>query len=389
MPFILKINNLYGIDTKNTSFQTVLQHWDGPLYIIPAKTLYNPKNEILAGAPLGLETKYFAAHLPMYPLTIRVFAPLFGFPKATIISTLIFSIMLFWFFYYFVNTLKLSRNPLLLTSVFMFITPRFFVTRSVGSPEPMFVLFILMSIYFFVKKRYLFAGLLGGLAITTKTPAGLLFIAYLGGILYDYIQNRKIDFRWLWLIIIPGSLLLVFVLYGIQYGDFWAYFKSGDNLHLLFPPFKVFNFQKNWVDTAWLEEILFIFLLYGLTVIELLPFSGLNNKISSVIPNLFRNLKEILGRVQNDIIGKETMRTKRVFFYFSFVFFLSLISVQHRDIARYSIPLLPVALITFEKFFTSKKFLIVLIFLLPAIYLYAWNFMLFNIAPITDWAPFI
>ena len=285
--------------------------------------------------------------------------------------------------------MKLSRNPLLLTSVFMFITPRFFVTRSVGSPEPMFVLFILMSIYFFVKKRYLFAGLLGGLAITTKTPAGLLFIAYLGGILYDYIQNRKIDFRWLWLIIIPGSLLLVFVLYGIQYGDFWAYFKSGDNLHLLFPPFKVFNFQKNWVDTAWLEEILFIFLLYGLTVIELLPFSGLNNKISSVIPNLFRNLKEILGRVQNDIIGKETMRTKRVFFYFSFVFFLSLISVQHRDIARYSIPLLPVALITFEKFFTSKKFLIVLIFLLPAIYLYAWNFMLFNIAPITDWAPFI
>jgi len=377
MPFILKTDSLYGIDTKSISFQTVLQHWDGPLYIIPAKTLYDPQNETLANAPLGLETKYFAAHLPLYPLTIKALAPLVGFPKATAASTLLFSIFLFWFFYYFLNQLKLTNKPLLLTAVFMFITPRFFVVRSVGSPEPIFVLFILASLFYFIRKKYLLAGLTGALAIMTKTPAALLLVAYLGIILQDFMKDKKIDWRWLWLGLIPGGLLLVFAWYGRQYGDFLVYFHSGDNLHLLFPPFKVFNFQKNWVDTGWLEEVLFVYFFYGLTLVELWPES----RMSSWITRIFSNLKEVFQRNQT--------RVNQVFFYFTLVFFISLISVQHRDIARYSIPLLPIALITFERFFTSKKFIIVLVFLLPAIYLYAWNFMLFNIAPITDWVPFL
>ena len=377
MPFILKTDSLYGIDTKSISFQTVLQHWDGPLYIIPAKTLYDPQNETLANAPLGLETKYFAAHLPLYPLTIKALAPLVGFPKATAASTLLFSIFLFWFFYYFLNQLKLTNKPLLLTAVFMFITPRFFVVRSVGSPEPIFVLFILASLFYFIRKKYLLAGLTGALAIMTKTPAALLLVAYLGIILQDFMKDKKIDWRWLWLGLIPGGLLLVFAWYGRQYGDFLVYFHSGDNLHLLFPPFKVFNFQKNWVDTGWLEEVLFVYFFYGLTLVELWPES----RLSSFISRILGNLKEIFQKNQT--------RTQEVFFYFTLVFFISLISVQHRDIARYSIPLLPIALITFERFFTSKKFIIVLVFLLPAIYLYAWNFMLFNIAPITDWVPFL
>src|SRR3989344_3403652 len=76
-------------------------------------------------------------------------------------------------------------------------------------------------------------------------------------------------------------------------------------------------------------------------------------------------------------------------FYFALIFFLAAISIQHRDISRYTLPLLPFAAIVYEKFFTSKKFLITLIILIPAIYLYAWNFMLYNIAPITDWSPFL
>ncbi|EKE15482.1 MAG: hypothetical protein ACD_12C00002G0001, partial [uncultured bacterium] len=140
------------------------------------------------------------------------------------------------------------------------------------------------------------------------------------------------------IVLIPLGLLGVFGLYAKQYGDFFAYFHSGDNIHLTFP-FAVFNFQKNWVGTAWLEEIIFYYFIYGLAVITL----------------------------------KDSKY--RSFFYFSLVFFMATLFVQHRDISRYSLPLWPLALIAFEKFFTSKKFLIIFIILLPAIFLFAWNFL--------------
>ncbi|MFH0979536.1 MAG: hypothetical protein V1803_01150, partial [Candidatus Roizmanbacteria bacterium] len=133
---------------------------------------------------------------------------------------------------------------------------------------------------------------------------------------------------------------------------FLAYFHSGDNIHLVFP-FSVFDFQKSWVGTAWLEDILFYFFLYGLTTF---------------------NLKD---------------SKHRSLFYFSLIFFIATVFVQHRDIARYSLPLWPMALIAFEKFFTSKKFLIVFLILLPAIYFYAWNFLGYNVMPIADWRPFL
>ena len=79
----------------------------------------------------------------------------------------------------------------------------------------------------------------------------------------------------------------------------------------------------------------------------------------------------------------------RSFFYFGLVFFTATLFVQHRDISRYSLPLWPLAVIAFEKFFTSKKFLIILVILLPAIFLYAWNMLLYNVMPISDWSAFL
>jgi hypothetical protein len=46
-------------------------------------------------------------------------------------------------------------------------------------------------------------------------------------------------------------------------------------------------------------------------------------------------------------------------------------------------------MITFEKFFTSKRFQLLLIILLPAIYMYAWNFMGENVMPNINWTPFL
>lgn len=354
IPFLFHFQSINGVRVETPNFQTVLKHYDGPLYVIPAKTLYDINNPLFETHPIGLTTTYFAAHLPLYPLFIRVLAPFIGYLRSMLMITLLFSIAFFNFFYYFLKKLKISERPLILTLILLFFTPRFLVVRSVGSPEPLFLFMMLTSLFFFIQKKYFFAGIAGALATMTKTPGILLFVGYALWCVEHYIKTNKIEIKWAWIFLIPVGLLLIFLLYWKQYGDFFAYFHSGDNIHLLFPPFSVFNFQKIWVGTAWLEEIVFLYFFY---------------------------LMALLTLYQNKLM--------RPVFYFMLIFFLATISIQHRDLSRYALPMLPFALIAFEKLFTSKKFLIVLIILLPAIYLYAWNFMLYNIAPITDWSPFL
>ena len=338
---------------------TIYRHYDGPWYLVAAKTFYDPDK--IKGLKLqsALPEKYFAAHLPLYPALIRavgesgVFGEL-GYLKSMVSVNLLATVGLALFFYWFLVKFKLTRNPLLLVGVFLFL-PRFLVIRSVGAPESLFLLLILLSLYFFEKERFALAGLFGALATMTKTPGILLLGAYCLVFIEKLLlkhPKRVEKFKWLGVAIIPLGLLVVFLIYGRQYGDFLAYFHSGDNIHLVFP-FSVFDFTKIWVGTAWLEDVVFYFFLYGLTT-----FSLKDNKLRS-------------------------------FFYYSLIFFIATVFVQHRDISRYSLPMWPMALIAFEKFFTSKKFLIIFLILLPAIYFYAWNFLGYNVMPIADWAPFL
>jgi 4-amino-4-deoxy-L-arabinose transferase-like glycosyltransferase len=329
----------------------VYRQYDGPLYIIPAKTLYNFQSLEKIAPYVSLSPRYFAAHLPLYPFLIRLFAPLLGYLKSMIFVNLSATVLLGIFFFFLVKKLRLSDHPLILTIVFLFL-PRFLIVRSTGAPESLFLLLILLSLFFFEKEKYLLAGLVGGLATMTKSPGVLLFFGYSLVIIEKFIKNKKINWRWLGIILIPAGLLVVFAIYGIQYKDFLAYFHSGDNIHLTFP-FAVFNYKKMWIGTAWLEEIVFYFFFYLLTVISL------------------RRAKE------------------RSFFYFSLVFFLAVTFVQHRDISRYSLPLWPLCCIAFQRNLTSKKFLLAFIILLPAIYLYTWNMMIYNVIPVADWSPFL
>lgn len=286
----------------------------------------------------------------MYPFFIRMFSIL-GYLHAMLVVNVIASIALCCVFLYALKTFSLTKKTFLLATVFMFL-PRFLVVRTVGAPESLFMLFVLASVVFFEKKNYLLAGVLGAFAVMTKTPGILLFVAYLFVFFEQFAKQKKVSFSWLWIVLIPCGLFSVFVLYGIQTGDYFAYFHSGDNIHLMYP-FAVFDGTKPWIGTAWLEDVLFYFFLYALAVYQL------------------REIKQ------------------RSFFYFSLIFFIATVFIQHRDISRYSLPLWPFACIAFERLFTSKKFLIVGFILLPAIILYVWNFLSFNIMPITQWLPFM
>ena len=362
LPFFLRLTSFWRIPLPGEGMATIMKNFDGLYYAVIARSFYHPEIiDKLFSFPLP--AIYYAAHFPLYPLLIRLFSPIFGYLWSMLSITLISSTLAAVVFYLFVKEFKYSKSVLWLTFVFLLFPARWLVVRSVGSPEPLFILLILVSFYFFKKKNYWLAGIFGALTQLTKPPGILLFLGYTAFLLVEnWPELRKRTMTTLInlfkkaypLLLIPLALLGLFAYYRFTYGDFWAYFHSGINVHPIFwPPFQVFNISTRWVGTFWLEEIIYIFLLGTLGVVY-----------------LFKQKRFDLA-------------------IFTAIFFAATFFVAHRDISRYSLPILPFLLIAFEPILVKKEFKIAFAVILLPIFLYAINFIANNTAPIADWAPFL
>jgi len=351
--FILWLPYILGL---NGGMLTVFKNYDGPNYIIVAKSWYD-KISIAHNFSLPVPIEYYPAHLPGYPLFIAVLNLFLPGTWSMLVSTLIFNVLCVITFYLFLLKFRLSENPFWLSLVFLVIPARWVVVKAVGSPEPLFLFAVLSSFYLFKEKRMWLAGIFGALAQITKSPGILLFLSYLGYLgflrLKKGITIQKLIRDSIPLFLIPVSLLGIFFFYKIRTGDFLAYFHSGDNFHLVFPPFQSFSQNRSWLGDFWREDMVWQYLLGALTVVML-------------IKQKYYDLASFAG-----------------------TFFAATLFVAHRDLARYSLPLVPFSLIAFDKFIQKKEFKIALLIILPAIYLYAVNFIAGNIAPIADWAPYL
>ncbi len=361
LPHFLSLNNFLGLNFTN-GFATIYRNFDGLEYVIIAKTFYN--SNLIAGIPQSLPANYYAAHFIGYSLVILLFAPLVGFLKSMLFVSLLFTILSSFSFYFLLKNFRLTTQPLFLSVVFLVLPARWLIVHSVGSAEPMFIFFVITSIYFFMKyevaKRYNFLLLSVLLAIgaqVTRPPGALLSATFALYVLWKLYQDIKpqgfqkafLDkLRFLPLILIPLSLLGIFYYYGIVYNDFWAYFHSGDNIHLVFPPFQVFNKHQFWVGDIWLEDVVLIFLL--------------------------------------GFLGGLTLIKQKLYLmaFFVLVYLGASTLVTHRDISRYTLPIFPFILIAFEKVLITKEFKIVLVILSLGIYLYAQNFIIENTSPIAN-----
>ncbi|HLD92303.1 MAG TPA: hypothetical protein VI795_02805 [Patescibacteria group bacterium] len=354
LPFYLRVKSFWTIPLPQQGMATIVANFDGPLYLAVAKTFYDPQS-LGANYQFPLSHEYYSAHFPLFPMLIKVFSPILGHPYSMLFVTLISSIMALYFFYIHSREYLSKENALFLTSVFSIFPARWLIVRSVGSPEPLFVALILASVYYFRKEKYLLAGIAGFFAQMTKSPAILLFFAYLIQIIIPHIKDlKKIEFKkYLPLLLIPVGLLVVFTIYAVRYGDFFTYFKSGDNIHLFFPPFQIFNYSASWVGTFWLEEVIFIYAIGVLGIYKLYQ-------------------------------EKMTM-----YFYFTLTFFVSLLFVAHRDLLRYALPIVPFLLIAFREILIKKEFKIVLAVIIIPIYLYSLAFISQNAMPIANWNPFL
>ncbi len=344
------------IGFNDVSLETVFSNYDGPNYMVISKCGYI-KDCIGPNFSLPQPLEYYPAHFPGYPILIKFFTNFTTGPKAMLFSTLLGSIFLSLILYEFFKLFFKEKKAYWLTLLFLFFPARFFVLRSIGAPETWFLASIIASIFFFKKDKIWLSAIFAALAQTFKTPGILLTLSYFIIAIYELIKTKKLSFiikKYYPYLLTPITILLIFYLYYLQTGNFWAYFQSGDNFHLNFLPYLVFISTKSWINTIWLEDIIYIFLfaIYG----------------------VYRLIK----KYKFDIIA-----------IFPLVFTLATLMVAHRDISRYISPVYPFLLLAFAKFLNKKSVKIILLLLLPAIILYGINFVCGNVAPISDWTNYL
>jgi hypothetical protein len=361
-PFFIRAKSFWQIPLPTEGMATIVSNFDGPLFLVAAKSLYNP--EIIKTFPLDIPTEYYAAHFPLFPLLIRSFAFVFGYPYSMLFVTVLGSFLSLFFFNKLIKEFVSDKTALILTAFFAIFPARWLIVRSVGSPEPLFIGAIIASIYYFRKSKYWWAGAFGALAQLTKSPGILLFVAYASHIILPQLKKiattpikkwwNELEFNKKYpIFLIPLALIAIFVFYAFTYHNFWAYFKSGDNIHLFFPPFQIFNYSAAWVGTFWLEEVIFIYLIGAMALIKL--------------------IKQGQG----------------VIAWFFGIFFVSILFVSHRDLMRYALPLVPFVFIAFKKTLAKKEFWYVLALIAIPIYLFTLTFISQNTMPIGNWAPFL
>jgi len=334
-----------------TGMQRIYENYDGMYYLAVAKSWYDPEF-IKWNFSFPLPLEYYTAHFPLYPLLINL-AGLTGIngPAAMLMvnlaATIAGAILIYWIFdkYHW-------GEPLTVTLVWLFWWPRMWAVRSVGSPETLFILLTVGSLYFFGQKKYWLSGIAGALAVLTKSPGILLLFAYGLALTEKYIKTKSLELKAYPILLIGLAIMGLFVFYGFKTGDFLAYFHSGDNIHLQVLPFKIFDSSQPWVGDFWLEDVLWVYL--------------------AGIVGVYYAFKK-----------------SRVWGWFGTVFLASIFFVSHRDISRYSLPLIPVVLLGLSDILKRREVKWVLAAMVIPLYFYTLNFVAHNYTAIADWAPFL
>src|SRR3989339_163259 len=116
LPFFARLKSLWGIPLPQVGMATIVSNYDGPIYLVIAKSLYNP-DIIGASFQFPLPLEYYAAHFPLFPFLIRLFSIFLGFPYSMLFITVAASCLATYFFYKFIRQYQNEGNSLFLALV--------------------------------------------------------------------------------------------------------------------------------------------------------------------------------------------------------------------------------------------------------------------------------
>lgn len=334
----------------------VYRNWDGPGYLVVAKTLYNVDLINKINPFPFLAPSHYSYQFPLYPLFIRMFS-FIGYNESMIFVSQLFALLFTIALYFLVKTVNPKANALVVALLSIFYTPRWFIVSHVGSAETVFVFFITLFLIFFMRKKYLLSAICASLAQMTKSQGIIFFI----GIALYYgvaigITRKKTLYKGIKeffpFLLIPISLIGVFTLYFIQYHDFYIYFGIDKLVHVVqWPPLKLLttkellNIQIGFFE-VWKEGLIYTYILY------LIP-----------IMLLFQKKYYFFGLV-------------------GMTYYLSVLTLVHGDLSRYFTPLLPFLFLGYSDIVSDKPIYRTLFLCAPMVFLYAVSFINYNLAPL-------
>lgn len=360
-PFLFRVDRFWAIEFEGARMDTIVRNFDGINFIVVEKSWYDPDyiRTINERFHTGNEPIYFTAHYPLYAGLIWIFDLGMSAPNALLSSVLVSNLLLSIGLYMFFHEITNDKNQAMYLSILgLFFPARMMAVRGVGSTEPIFIFLILMSLVYAIRQRAWVSSVFGGLAVLTRAPGILLFTGYFVSV---WAENRK---RLLAVVrpiapymLMPTLLILLWVFYGVRFGSFLAYFQSGDNIHLFFPPLQIFSNAQSWSSGIWLEDAIYTYLFYGLGVYLFSRQAIKDRRLSPVVA-------------------------------FGLMYALVIPFIAHRDIARYSLPIAPIALSGMSIHLRGKAKWLLLFIAIPAT-LWGWNFVLENVQPVNDWSALV
>lgn len=325
--------------------QLLYQSWDSPAYVVVAKSFYDPV-AITESNTVRLPNYYFANYFPLYPLFIRIFSFIGYFRSAIFVSqafTLLFIIAMYNLFKFIYPREKLNFIVIPL----IFFPVRWFSITHIGSSEPLFLFLTTIFLFFLIRKKYFPSAVFLALAQITRHAAIWFFVGICAYLVFEVVTKKLTIPKALRIfapyLIVPAALAGVNLFFYLRYQDltFWgANAQKASYFQLI--PFNIFSLPESGV---WRESIVFNYLIY----------------LGGVLL-LFKDKKYLLA--------------------FLFLFnFLPLVFFVQADLSRIALTSLPLLYLGYHKIITNKLFQLALIILAPAIYLFSFHFLNYNISP--------
>jgi hypothetical protein len=200
----------------------VVRHFDGPNYLVVAKTFYVPPRSPLPA--YALTPWYFAVHPPLYPFVLRVCSLFGGWKAGLFLATGLLAIASAAAFALYANEAVPEIPVVLAVLAFLFLPARMFLYRALGASEALMSLLVVLAVLAWRKGRAEWALFAAALSTITRTN-GILVVAVLCVALL--VAGRvKTAFVGGALAAVP--LLLLFSWHRFLFGDFFALLHAHD-----------------------------------------------------------------------------------------------------------------------------------------------------------------